>query len=60
MKSSEFHRQIRRSKKWKYVDAEGSHYIYENEKGIRYIVPFHGSKEIAENLRKKISKEMGI
>jgi predicted RNA binding protein YcfA (HicA-like mRNA interferase family) len=60
MKSSEFHRNIRRSKKWKYIEADGSHYIYENNEGIRYSVPFHGSKEMVEPLRKKISKDMGI
>ena len=60
MKSSEFHRQITKSTKWWYVGAEGSHYIYENENGKRYPVPYHGSKEIPEPLRKKIVKEMGI
>jgi len=62
MKSSEFHRSITRSKKkkWWYVEAEGSHYIYEDENGIRYPVPFHGAKEIAEPLRKRIVRDMGI
>lgn len=60
MKSSEFHRFIRKNKKWKYVAAEGSHYIYENKNGKRYPVPFHGSKEIPEALRKKIVKEMDL
>ena len=60
MKSSEFHRLIRQSKKWQYVCAEGSHYIYENEEGIRYSVPYHGAKEINEPFRKRIAKEMGL
>jgi mRNA interferase HicA len=62
MKSSEFHRQIARSKKkkWRYAGAEGSHYIYEDEGGRRYPVPYHGAKEIPEPLRKRIEKEMGI
>jgi mRNA interferase HicA len=62
MKSSEFHRQITRSKKkkWYNTGAEGSHYIYEDENGIRYPVPFHGTKEIPEPLRRKIEKDMGI
>ena len=60
MKSSEFHRYIRKCKKWRYVDAEGSHYIYENEEGRRYSVPYHGAKEIPEPLRRKIIKEMEI
>jgi mRNA interferase HicA len=62
MKSSAFHRHITRSKKkkWRYVAAEGSHYIYEDESGRRYPVPFHGAKEIPENLRKRIEREMDI
>ena len=60
MKSSEFHRKIQQSKKWWYVCAEGSHYIYENEKGERYPVPYHGSKEMNEPLRKRIAKAMDI
>ncbi|MDR2146444.1 MAG: type II toxin-antitoxin system HicA family toxin [Tannerella sp.] len=62
MKSSEFHRQIARSKrkKWRYVAAEGSHYIYEDDNGRRYSVPYHGSKEIPEPLRRKIIKDMEI
>jgi mRNA interferase HicA len=60
MKYSEFHRFIKRSKSgWKYIRAEGSHYIYERD-GIRYPVPFHGAKEIGEGLRKKIMKDMGL
>ena len=60
MKSKEFHRQIIKSKKWWYVAAEGSHYIYEDKNGTRYSVPYHGAKEIPEPLRKKIVKGMGI
>ena len=60
MKSSEFHRYIMKSKKWRYVGAEGSHYIYEDKNGRRYPVPYHGSKEIPEPLRKRIVKEMDI
>jgi mRNA interferase HicA len=62
MKSSEFHRQITRSKKkrWCYAGAEGSHYIYEDETGKRYSIPYHGAKEIPEPLRRKIVREMEI
>ena len=49
-----------KSKKWRLVGVEGSHYIYENERGKRYSVPFHGAKEIPEPLRKKIVKEMDL
>jgi len=41
------------------VGAEGSHYIYEKE-GVRYPVPFHGAREIAEGLRRRIVKDMGL
>jgi mRNA interferase HicA len=60
MKYSELHRKIRKNKKWQYVEAQGSHYIYENENGKRYPVPYHGAKEIPEGLRKKIEKEMNL
>jgi mRNA interferase HicA len=54
VKYSEFHRFIKRSKSgWKYIGAEGSHYIYERD-GVRYPVPFHGAKEIGEGLRKRL------
>ena len=44
---------------WICVRACGSHYIYEKE-GVRYTVPFHGSKEVGKGLEKKIKKEMGL
>lgn len=58
MKYSEFHRRIIRNG-WKFEKAEGSHYIY-LKGGIRYPVPYHGSKEIPEGLRRKIIKEMKL
>lgn len=58
MKSSEFHRLIKKNE-WRFVKAEGSHYIYEKG-GRNYPVPFHGGKEIGERLRKKIMKEMKL
>lgn len=58
MKSSEFHRLVRRNG-WVYVAAEGSHYIYEKN-GCRYPVPYHGSKELGFGLEKKMRKEMGL
>jgi mRNA interferase HicA len=58
MKSSEFHRKVRRNG-WRHIRTEGSHYIYEKH-GLTYSVPFHGSKEIGEGLRKKFVKEMGL
>lgn len=58
MKSSELHRYIKKCG-WKFIGAEGSHYMYEKE-DRKYPVPFHGSKEIGEGLRKKIVKEMGL
>jgi mRNA interferase HicA len=58
MKYSEFHRRIKKNG-WRYVKAEGSHYIYEKD-GRKYPVPYHGAKEISEGLRKKIIKDMGL
>jgi mRNA interferase HicA len=58
MKYSEFHRIIKKSG-WRFVKAEGSHYIYEKA-SRHYPVPFHGAKEISEGLRKRIIKEMGL
>ena len=58
MKYSEFRRRIKKSR-WKFIKDEGSHYIYEKE-GQKVPVPFHGTKEIGEGLRKKIIKEMGL
>lgn len=58
MKSSEFHRIVRKNG-WVHVRTKGSHYIYEKD-GITYPVPFHGSDEIQEGLRKKIVKMMGL
>ena len=58
MKYSEFHRLVK-DNGWELVRTKGSHYIYQKD-GKTYPVPFHGSKEIGEGLRKKISKEMGL
>lgn len=58
MKSSELHRKIRKNG-WRYVKAEGSHYIYEKD-GKHYPVPYHGSKEMGKGLVNKINKEMGL
>jgi len=58
MKSSEFHRLVRRNG-WSHIRTDGSHYIYEKD-GRTYPVPFHGAKEIGEGLRKKMVKEMKL
>ena len=58
MKYSEFHRKIRKNG-WKYLKAEGSHYIYQKD-GRNYPVPFQGAKEMSEPLRKSIIKEMEL
>lgn len=64
MKYTEFHKSIRKKGKkrgWRWTGkAEGSHYIYEDNKGIRYPVPYHGAKEMPGGLRIKISKEMEL
>ncbi|MCL7986446.1 type II toxin-antitoxin system HicA family toxin [Sphingobacterium sp. lm-10] len=51
MKSSEFHRFLRKNG-WNHICTSGSHYIYEKD-GRTYPIPYHGSKEIGEGLRKK-------
>ncbi|MGJ1196317.1 type II toxin-antitoxin system HicA family toxin [Sphingobacterium spiritivorum] len=58
MKSSEFHRFLRNNG-WNPIRISGSHYIYEKD-GRTYPIPYHGSKEIGEGLRKKILKDLGL
>jgi mRNA interferase HicA len=58
MKYNEFHRKVKKNG-WKYVKAEGNHYIYEKD-GRNYPVPYHGAKELGKFLQKKIEKEMGL
>ncbi|MFA5849848.1 MAG: type II toxin-antitoxin system HicA family toxin [Bacteroidales bacterium] len=59
MKYSEFHKLIK-ERGWKYVSASGSHYFYEKN-GIKSPpIPFHGSKEIGEGLRKRIIKDLEL
>ena len=64
MKYSEFHRKLpKRGQKrgWFWTgESEGSHYIYEDEDGIRYPVPFHGAKEMPKGLQRKIEKDMEL
>jgi predicted RNA binding protein YcfA (HicA-like mRNA interferase family) len=59
MKYSEFHRKIVKNG-WFFDHASGSHYFYIKNGHLSEPVPFHGSKEISENLVKKISKSMGL
>lgn len=58
MKSSEFHRKVRRNG-WRHIRTEGSHYIYEKD-GRIYPVPYHGAKEIGKGLEKKMTREMSL
>ncbi len=58
MKSSELQKLII-SNGWRIVRQTGSHVIYEKN-GIRYPVPFHGSKEVGRGIEKKIKREMGL
>jgi mRNA interferase HicA len=44
---------------WKLLRVSGRHYIYEKD-GQTYPVPYHGSKEMFEGLRKAIVKDMGL
>ncbi len=59
MKYKEFHRRIVAAG-WKYSHSVGSHYFYIKDGRLSVPVPYHGSREIPEPLRRKISKEMGI
>ena len=59
MKYAEFHKFIRKNG-WKHVKTQGSHYFYEKDDKISPPVPFHGSKEMGEGLRKSIIKAMGL
>ena len=58
MKSSELQKLIL-ANGWQIVRQSGSHVVYEKG-GIRYPVPFHGSKEVGTGLEKKIKREMGL
>lgn len=58
MKLSEFHRFMRKNG-WHPIRRNGSHYIYEKGGAIA-CVPYHGSKEMGEGLRKKIIKDLGL
>lgn len=59
MKYAEFHRLIIKNG-WKYVKAAGSHYFYVKDGIVSPPVPYHGSKEIYEPLRKAIAKQMNL
>lgn len=58
MKSSEFHRLIQKNG-WRLLRVSGSHYIYEKD-GRTEPVPYHGSKEMGEGLRKSLIKKMDL
>lgn len=59
MKYKEFHRFIR-SQGWVEIRQEGSHKIYSKNGYPNKSVPYHGSKEIPEPLRRRLCKEMGL
>lgn len=59
MKYKEFHNKIRKAG-WEFSHATGSHYFYVKDGSMSPPVPYHGSKEMAEPLRKKLAKVMGI
>ena len=58
MKSSQLHKLIKKNG-WRFVKAEGSHYMYEKN-GKTYPVPFHGAKEMGKGLEMKIRREMQL
>lgn len=57
MKYNELHKLVKRCG-WLRV-ADGKHPIYEKN-GIRYPVPFHGSKEVPKGLLLTIIKDLGL
>ena len=59
MKYSEFHRKIRKNG-WQFAGATGSHYFYKKNGVTSPPIPYHGSKEIGEGLRVKLTKELKI
>lgn len=59
MKYSEFHRKIIKNG-WKFIYATGSHYFYEKDGNISPPIPYHGSKEIYEPLRRAIDRQMNL
>ncbi|MDR2038738.1 MAG: type II toxin-antitoxin system HicA family toxin [Bacteroidales bacterium] len=59
MKYSEFHRLIQKNG-WKFLKATGSHYFYEKEGRSSPPVPYLGSKEMPEGLRKKVMRDIGL
>ena len=58
MKSSELNKLIL-ANGWRVIRQNGSHVIYEKD-GKIYPATFHGSKEVAKGLEKKIRKEMRL
>ena len=42
------------------IKSSEFHRIYEDKDGIRYPVPFHGSKEMSEGLRLRIIRDMEL
>ncbi len=59
MKYREFHKLIKQNG-WVELRQSGSHVIYSKAGCLPVSVPYHGSKEVPEPLRKKICKDMGI
>ncbi|MDE5713917.1 MAG: type II toxin-antitoxin system HicA family toxin [Muribaculaceae bacterium] len=59
MKYREFHKLIKQHG-WVEIRQAGSHVIYSKKGYPPKSVPYHGSKEIPEPMRRKLCKEMGI
>ena len=59
MKYKEFHRKIKKNG-YEFHHAEGSHYFYIKNGKLTEPVPYHGSKEMPEPLRRKIARDLGI
>ncbi|MDR0796449.1 MAG: type II toxin-antitoxin system HicA family toxin [Tannerella sp.] len=59
MKYSEFHRLIEKNG-WRFFHAKGSHYFYVKDDVLSPPVPYHGTQEIGEGLRRKLIKLMEL
>jgi predicted RNA binding protein YcfA (HicA-like mRNA interferase family) len=59
MKYTELHRMIMKNG-WRYSHATGSHYFYVKNGILSPPVPYHGSKEMYEPLRKSIVRQMRL
>ncbi len=59
MKYKEFHRRIVKNG-YKFHHAEGSHYFYIKNGNLTQPIPYHGAKEMPEQMRKRIARDLNL